>query len=57
MLKNTVCYSPVLSSIFVFESMDVLDFPGIGGLSGTIVGTAIDPAVILLYSYVYNEHK
>lgn len=40
-------YLPVLSSIFVLESMEVFGLPGIGGRSGTMVGTAIDPAVIL----------
>ena len=37
---------PVLSSIFVFVSIEDFVFPGIGVLKGTIAGTTIDPAVI-----------
>ena len=50
-------YSPVLSSILVLESTDVFDFPGRGGLRGTMVGTAIDPAVMVTKSCHTETHK
>ena len=51
MVRNINLISPVLSSILVFESTDDLDLPGRGGLSGTIVGTAMAPAVMLTMSH------
>ena len=41
----------MLSSILVLESTEDFDFPGRGGLRGTIVGTAIAPAVMAMLSF------
>lgn len=48
---------PDLSSIFVFESTEVLLFAVRGGLRGTMVGTATDPAVILLGRDLKGSHR
>lgn len=37
---------PVLSSMGTFVSIIFLSFPIVGALNGTIVGTAIEPAVM-----------
>ena len=48
--------TPVFSSTLVLESILDLGLPGIGGLNGITVGTAIDPAVMVridIYHFIF----